>query len=146
MKLSEFKKHLNNLSELVFAKENGTIIPKHFHVTEIGQIDKRFMDCGGTTRTENLVSMQLWESIDVWHRLSSEKFSKIIDLAQEKLQIEDLEIEIAYQGATIENFAVSFENNTFILVSKATACLANDACGIVTKTISNCCKPGSNCC
>jgi hypothetical protein len=146
MKLSEFKNHLNNLSEIVFAKESGTLIPKHFHITEIGQIEKRFMDCGGTTRTESLVSIQLWESFDVWHRLSPEKLVKIIDLAQEKLQIQDYEIEVAYQGETIENFALFFENNIFTLVSKTTACLANDACGVVAEKINNCCKPESNCC
>jgi hypothetical protein len=50
MKLSQFKLQLSSLSNLNFVLPNGTIIPKHFHVTEVGQITKHFIDCGGTVR------------------------------------------------------------------------------------------------
>lgn len=69
MKLSEFKAALSNLTELNFKLPDGSLVPKHFHITEIGQVSKKFIDCGGTVREENLISMQLWESIDFWHRL-----------------------------------------------------------------------------
>ena len=41
MKLSEIKNILNNLQELHFQLEDGTAVPKHFHVTEVGQINKK---------------------------------------------------------------------------------------------------------
>ena len=31
-----------------------------FHITEVGQVNKRFIDCGGTKRDEKLISFQLF--------------------------------------------------------------------------------------
>lgn len=157
MTLSEFKKHLETLSEINFQKTDGSFIPKHFHITEVGQVTKKFIDCGGTIRNEMLVSMQLWESIDDWHRLEPNKLLSIIALSEEKLGIEDVEIEIEYQSDTIGKYGVSFENNTFKLLPKMTDCLAMDKCGIpiekvkknlseLTPSIQSCCSPGSGCC
>jgi hypothetical protein len=47
MKLSEFKKQLSTVTDLNFVLPNG-VVPQHFHVTEVGQITKNFIDCGGT--------------------------------------------------------------------------------------------------
>ncbi len=151
MKLSDFKNHLQTVTEVTFLKPEGTPIPKHFHITEVGQIDKKFIDCGGTVRSESQVSMQLWESIDVWHRLVPEKLTTIIDLSKKKLDIGDHEVEIEYQGETIGKFGIEFENGVFRLTTKSTACLASDSCGIpalslVTQKISSCCTPGGGCC
>lgn len=151
MTLSEFKNKLNGLLEVRFQKPDGTEVPKHFHITEVGQINKKYIDCGGTVRYENRISMQLWESIDVWHRLEPSKLLKIIELSEQKLGIEDLDIEIEYQGETIGKFGVEFENNQFKLTATNTACLAMAACGIPTlETIkekaSACCTPGGGCC
>ena len=63
MKLSEIKKILTNLQELHFVLENGQQVPDHFHVTEIGQINKRFIDCGGVIRDEKAINFQLWEQV-----------------------------------------------------------------------------------
>ncbi len=54
MKLHELKKILTqNPAALVrFQLPNGDFIPAHAHVTEIARIDKRFIDCGGTLRTD----------------------------------------------------------------------------------------------
>jgi hypothetical protein len=69
MVLSEFKQHLKTVTEVTFLKPDGNNIPKHFHLTEVGQINKKFIDCGEMVRNENVFSMQLWESVDFWHRL-----------------------------------------------------------------------------
>jgi len=34
--------------------ENGTMVPEHFHVTEVGVVTKHFIDCGGTVRNERI--------------------------------------------------------------------------------------------
>jgi len=94
MRLEEFKTILKNYPELNFKLENGRPIPKHFHITEVGQISKNFIDCGGTMRTENKISLQIWESVDNWHRLKSDKLLNIIELSEKKLQIGNHEIEI----------------------------------------------------
>lgn len=95
--------------------------------------------------------MQLWESIDFWHRLEPSKLISIIDLSIKKLDIEDLEIEIEYQGDTIGKYSVAFENDAFVLIPTQTACLASDQCGIpsakvIKEAVSSCCMPGSGCC
>ena len=38
-------------SSLRFALPSGDLVPDHFHVTEVGRIDKAFIDCGGTRRS-----------------------------------------------------------------------------------------------
>lgn len=151
MLLSEFKDKLKTVTEVTFLKPDGTAVPKHFHITEVGQINKRFIDCGGTVRNENAISMQLWESVDFWHRLEPSKLMTIIDLSENKLGIEDLEIEIEYQADTIGKYGVEFENGTFKLTTTNTACLASDKCGISTlekikETVQSCCSPNSGCC
>ena len=44
MKLSEIKKYLNQIDDIIFLSPDGQLIPPNFHVTEIGQINKRFVD------------------------------------------------------------------------------------------------------
>ena len=59
MKISEFKKYLNTLDHLNFQLENGTLVPAHIHVTEVGVRSKRFIDCGGVLREEDRKSTRL---------------------------------------------------------------------------------------
>lgn len=151
MLLSEFKDILKTVTEVTFLKPDGTSVPKHFHITEVGQINKRFIDCGGTVRNENAISLQLWESIDFWHRVEPNKLISIIDLSVEKLGIENHEIEIEYQSDTIGKYGVEFKNGTFNLKSKNTDCLAFDKCGVPTfekvqEKVQSCCSPNSGCC
>ena len=154
MKLSEIKNILTNLQELHFVLENGEQVPDHFHVTEIGQINKRFIDCGGVIRDEKAINFQLWFSTDHDHRLEAEKLRKIIALSEEKLGLEDVEIEVEYQQSTIGKFGLEFNGSEFILTAKTTACLAQDACGIpqekprvkLSELQSASCVPGSGCC
>lgn len=157
MKLSEVKEIIPKLDKIEFQLENGATIPLHFHITEIGQIDKKFIDCGGTLRHEQKVSFQLWNSVDYDHRLAPEKLLQIIKLSEEKLGIVDAEIEVEYQAETIGKYDLDFNGTSFILRNKNTACLASDQCGIpvvkqkinlsdLTKEQSACCTPGSGCC
>lgn len=155
MKLSEFKNELINISDLMFVLPNGELVPVHFHVTEVGNNEKNYIDCGGTIRKETVISFQLWEDRDVDHRLKAEKLLNIIALSEEKLGLPDEEIEVEYQAETIGKFGVEFSNGKFQLTNKFTDCLAKDKCGIPEpkKKIalselqnSNCCTPNSGCC
>ncbi len=157
MKLSAFKKALESLTDVNFTLENGTMVPEHFHVTEVGMITKNFIDCGGTVRTEKVVSLQLWEANDFDHRLKPQKLLNIIALSEKALGIEDLDIEVEYQSTTIGKFGLNFDGKSFVLTSKQTNCLASDKCGIpteklkvkleeLTTTSSSCCSPGGGCC
>jgi len=156
MKLSEVKQILPTLENVEFQLENGTFVPEHFHVTEVGIIKKNFIDCGGVIRNEEVVNFQLWNADDFEHRLKPNKLLHIITLSEDKLGIQDLEIEVEYQSETIGKYDLGFNGKNFVLKNKTTACLAQDACGIpsekqkitLRESIDNssCCTPNSGCC
>lgn len=155
MKLSEVKNKLNELNEISFQLPDGTMVPNHFHVTEVGKETKHFIDCGGTVRNEEVVNFQLWNANDYDHRLHPEKLLNIIELSEEVLGIEDLEIEVEYQAETIGKFGLDFKGNSFVLTGKQTDCLAKDQCGIPEEkprikmldlNNQNSCTPGGGCC
>ncbi|WP_113662391.1 DUF6428 family protein [Pedobacter nanyangensis] len=157
MKLSDIKEILPALDNVEFQLENGTFVPEHFHVTEVGVITKHFIDCGGVIRKEKVVNFQLWNAHDLEHRLKPTKLLNIIKLSEEKLGIEDAEIEVEYQSDTIGKYDLDFNGKTFVLKNKTTACLAQDACGISSEKVkknlaelyvnnANTCTPGGGCC
>lgn len=155
MKLSQIKSILPSLENVTFQLEDGTFVPEHFHVTEVGQVVKNFIDCGGVIRQEKVVNFQLWNANDYEHRLKPGKLLSIIELSENKLGIEDAEIEVEYQSTTIGKYDLDFDGQHFVLKNKQTACLAEDACGIpaqkpkiqlVNLTNSGSCTPGSGCC
>ncbi len=155
MKLSEIKNRLRELDKIAFQLPNGGLVPNYFHVTEVGKVTKRFIDCGGTIRNEEVANFQLWEADDYDHRLHPEKLLKIIELSQKVLGMEDLEIEVEYQGQTIEKFTLDFDGSKFLLLSTHTDCLAKDKCGVPDNKPKlkmadlgeePCCLPDGNCC
>ncbi len=155
MKISEIKSILNTLERISFLLPNGEKVAPHFHVTEVGKINKHFIDCGGVIRKEEVANFQLWNANDYDHRLHPEKLLKIIELSEEKLGLGDLPIEVEYQGITIQKFDLGFNQTDFILIPKQTDCLAPNQCGIPVKKPSikiseiknnSSCKPESGCC
>lgn len=158
MKLSDIKTILPTLDNVVFQTPNGSFVPEHFHVTEVGSNHKHFIDCGGTIRKESVVSFQLWNANDFEHRLKPTKLLNIINLSEEKLGIEDNEIEVEYQDTTtIGKYNLDFNGEHFVLVPKTTACLASDSCGVPSEKAkiqlielssekSESCTPGGKCC
>ena len=104
MKLSELKTILKSISKVEFIFQNGKGIPKHFHVTEVGQISKNFIDCGGTKRNDTVINFQLWTAHDFDHLLSAQKLKTIIELSEKELSLKDYEIEVEYQSETIGKY------------------------------------------
>ena len=157
MKLSEIKQHLSTATAVNFQLPNGAFVPKHFHVTEVGVITKDFIDCGGMVRHEKVANFQLWEAGDFDHLLAPQKLNSIIALSEKVLGIQDLEIEVEYQGDTIGKYTLDFNGTDFLLVSTKTNCLAQDKCGIPTEKLKinlvdlsnnsqGSCTPGGKCC
>lgn len=159
MKLSTIKSHLASLEEVRFQLPDGSFVPVHFHVTEVGKIVRDFIDCGGTVRQERTINFQLWEAGDFDHRLAPQKLINIINLSEKTLGLEDWEIEVEYQGTTIGKYGLEFNGNHFLLTATQTACLASDSCGIPVEKLkvsltelgskqetSGCCTPGGGCC
>ena len=110
MTLLEIKQKLRFLETIGFELPNGELVPKHFHVTEVGKINKLFIDCGGTIRNEEVINFQLWDANDYDHRLHPEKLLNIIELSESKLNLnEDLPVEVEYQGDTIGKYNLDFD-------------------------------------
>lgn len=148
MRLQAFKSKLENLSQLKFKLENGEEIPAHFHITEVGEISRKFIDCGGTLRENSKINFQLYVADDVDHRLAPSKLLGIVRKSEKVLGLEDLEIEVEYQSGTIGKFELDIDGESFVLTSTHTDCLAKETCGIeepVQKNPEPCCS-GSNCC
>ena len=154
MKISDLKETLMTLDTINFKLPDGTTIAPHFHVTEVGLVTKHFIDCGGAERKETVANFQLWEADDYEHLLTPQKFLNIINLSQKILKNEDLSIEVEYQQNTIGKFGLEFDGRHFVLTTKQTACLAEDACGIPEKKTASSdlqkqtssCSPGKGCC
>ncbi len=153
MKLSQIKTILETVEAVNFNLPDGSSVPAHFHVTEVGLITKNFIDCGGTVRNETVVNFQLWDANDFDHRLKPKRLLDIIALSEKILGIKDYEIEVEYQETTIGKFDLDFDGNDFVLLNKQTACLALDQCGIPSakqkvklSEVSNSCSPGTGCC
>lgn len=156
MKLSEIKSKLPQLSQLTFLLPDGNSVPAHFHITEVGQVNKRFIDCGGTIRDEKSINFQLWEDGDYDHRLGAKKLLDIIQLSEKTLGLEDLKVEVEYQSNTIGKYGLEFNGEAFVLTNTMTDCLAKDKCGIPAQkpklklseiqTSAGTCTPNSGCC
>ena len=156
MKLSQVKNILKTVEAVNFNLPDGTTVPEHFHVTEVGLITKKFIDCGGTVRKEFVVNFQLWDANDFEHRLKPQKLVNIIELSEKVLGIGDFEIEVEYQSTTIGKYNLDFNGKDFVLLNKKTACLAQDQCGIPAEKQKvklsdmnnepSCCNPGGSCC
>jgi len=108
MILSEIKQHLQDLKTIAFELPDGTLVPEHFHVTEVGKVTKHFIDCGGVLRKEEKINFQLWNANDYNHRLHPEKLINIIELSEKTLNLKDVEIEVEYQGTTIGKYDLDF--------------------------------------
>jgi hypothetical protein len=143
MKLHELKavlaQHPN--ATLRFVLPDGMAAPLHSHVTEVARVDKRFIDCGGTHRTESFCRLQVWSAHDVDHRLTAGKLMKIFAKAETVLQAEELDVDIEYEAGFISQFPlerleIHSDAITFQLGVRHTACLAEDKCGIAPAELS----------
>ena len=147
MKLSEFKSTLNEVTHIKLMLPNGTLVPAHFHVTELALISKNFIDCGGVARVERKITFQLWVANDIDHRLSSLKWLGIIKKGELDYGLTDEPVEIEFQGQTIERYGILFSESVFNLTPLFTECLAPDHCGIPSAELPKpSCTPNSGCC
>ena len=124
-----------------FMLPDKSFVPAHFHITEVGRVQKDFIDCGGTVRSASTCLLQVWVANDVDHRLETTKLAKILEIAQPLLGSAQLPVEIEYEGEAISQYPLGGTESTpsgllFYLGSKHTACLAPEKCGV----------GGSECC
>lgn len=117
-----------------FLLPGGGQIPAHFHLTEVGYVTKKFVDCGGTFREREACVLQTYVADDYEHRLEAERFADILDLGKPILPREDLEVEVEWDCCVIspypiESARVSGDQIDFQLAANHTDCLAKEKCG-----------------
>jgi hypothetical protein len=139
MNLPELKARLRAHPDLNVSiqRPDGTAIPAHYHLTEVGHVAKNFVDCGGKFRTSETCVLQTHFASphDDGHRLTAGKFAMILELAKPILPREDLPVEVEFEAGLISQAplaGVGVVNGVLQLQlgSKHTDCLAKEKCGL----------------
>lgn len=148
--------HAHPNASLHIVLPDGDVVPPHFHVTEIGRVQKDFIDCGGTARSTTHCQWQLLVANDVDHRITAGKLAKIFELSAPVLQGDDLPIVIEHEDCRtiafpLESFEATDEQISLKLSLPHPACLAAESCGLSPEEAGvageGCgCAPASNCC
>jgi hypothetical protein len=153
MTITELKDvlNLNPDKGLKFVLPNKETIPARFHITEVGHVQKNFIDCGGTRRTTSACVLQAWVAThDEDHALSAGKLASILKLAKKILPSEDLAVEVEFEAPYISQFPIASAETSgdalvFRLGTKHTDCLAKEQCGLESAD-SSCCDTENNRC
>lgn len=158
MTLSELKTLLAEHPESVFRLQlpDGDAVPVSFHVTELGRVQKTFLDCGGTLRDSTVCQLQIWVGEDYDHRIETRKLAGILEKGRSLLPDESVPVEIEYEDEVISQYTIGSHEVTadavvLRLEHKHTECLAPELCGLPAMRLpaiggkSNCCGP-SGCC
>jgi hypothetical protein len=144
MKLAEFKSLLqaNHGKPFRLLLPTGSPVPVSFHITEVGRVQKTFLDCGGTLRNSDTCQLQVWVGSDEDHRLSSSKIADILEKARGFLPDENVPVEIEYEDGVVSQYPVEGHTQTdgavvFRLGRKHTDCLAKERCGIPSPAVED---------
>jgi hypothetical protein len=138
MTLAELKSALAQSSDknLRIVLPDGDPIPADFHITEVGHVTKKFVDCGGTRRASESCVLQAWVARnDPDHRLTAGKLGGILEMAGSLIPSESLQVEIEYEGCVISQYplaAAEIQDGalSLLLTEKHTDCLDKEACGL----------------
>lgn len=135
MKLRELKELLQANSEKQFLLQlpNAQQVPVSFHITEVGQINKTFIDCGGKVHSQQTCQLQAWVGPDEDHRIEAGKMASILEIARSIVPNDDIDIEIEYEDTVISQYpvqgaTVSEDAVTLVLTTRHTDCLARELC------------------
>ena len=112
-----------------------SFVPVHYHITEVGRVQKDFIDCGGTVRSIKTCVLQVWVANDVDHRLETTKLASIMEVAAPLLGSDNLPVEVEYEEGVISQYPIGGMEVTpsgllFSLGTKHTACLAPEKCTV----------------
>lgn len=112
---------------------DGEPIEAHFHVTEVGRVQRDFVDCGGTLRRVVTCLLQTWVGEDTEHRITAGKLLKAFAHASPILGNEDLPVEFEYEACNVVQLVLAEvrpEADRFVLQlgKKHTDCLAKELC------------------
>ena len=153
MKLSELKSLLSNHADCHFRIRlpDGAAVPVSFHVTEVGRVQKTFLDCGGTLRESTTCQLQIWVGEDYQHRIETGKMAAILGKAKSILSDDSVPVEIEYEDRVISQYTLSHHELladavVLVLANKHTECLAPELCGLpAIPSKAPCCGPSGGC-
>jgi hypothetical protein len=133
MKVHELKTVLKANAEkrVRFIRPDGDEIPSHFHVTEVGYVRKKFIDCGGLTGESESCLLQTWVGDDTEHKLTAGRFAEILRLGDRVLPHDRLEVEVEYDCCVVGQYSVAQTEAVagridLLLTNKQTQCLARE--------------------
>ena len=154
MKLSGLRavleKHPNTFPRFILP--DGDCIPAHAHLTEVGHVVKRFVDCGGVMGMSETVLLQTHVGRDTEHRLKSDRFAKILKLGERVLPHDQLEVEVEYDCCVVAQYPVLEVNPAgdhldVILGRRHTQCLAQERRkAAAPETEDACCATAATAC
>lgn len=112
-----------------FVLPDGDFIPAHAHVTEVGHVAKKFIDCSGVLGSNDSVLLQTHVGKDTEHRLTSDRFGKILQLGERVVPDDELDVEVEYDCCVVAQYPITRaeragEHLDLILSRKRTQCLA----------------------
>jgi len=147
MTLADFRRALsaNPGLGLRFRLPTGGLTPIHLHLTEVARVEKRFIDCGGTVRTEVSARLQLWAADDTDHRVGCAKALQVLARGAELVGSTALPLEVEYDFPLLTVFpvlgsVVEGGERIFLLGARRADCLAPEIC------VPKACQPGAGCC
>jgi hypothetical protein len=151
MKIRELQRSLEFHSNLLprFVLPDGSYIPEHAHVTEVGHLVRNFIDCGGLVGREEKAVLQTHVGSDTDHRLKSDRFAKILQLGERVLPGCDLDVAVEYDCCVISQYPISEakvegEYLDLILEREHTQCRARERAQ--AEQSHTCCNLAAACC
>lgn len=132
MKLHALKRALRAHPERLVRVQlpDGSAVPASFHLTEVGQVSKVFIDCGGQVHSELRCVLQTWVGRDADHRLPAGRFADILDLGRAVVASEEMEVEVEHGQVQATQYPLErwqldgADHLVLALGHRATDCLA----------------------
>jgi hypothetical protein len=137
MTLAEFREALAGANDdiVTFCFPDGSYVPRHCHLTELGVVRRTSIDCGGVTHNRIHIVFQVWYATDVDHLLTARKMLSILDRSAGLLSTAELPIEVEYGQTAAASYrmlaASRYDGEVRVMLEgRPTECLAPDKCGI----------------
>jgi hypothetical protein len=151
MKLSQLNQVLENHPKTFprFVLPDGSQIPLHMHVTEVGHVVRNFVDCGGLIGKEENIVLQTHVGSDVEHRLGSHGLARILRLGTRVLLANDLDVSVEYDCCVVSQYPISDvkiegDNLHLILSTNRTQCRERERREM--QEVNSCCGASASCC
>lgn len=151
MKLSQLNQILEDHPETFprFVLPDGSQIPPHMHVTEVGHAVRNFIDCGGVIGKEENVILQTHVGSDVNHRLRSDVFAKILRLSRKVVPATELDVSVEYDCCVVSQYPildVKIEDDNLYLILSANRTQCRERERRAKLEANSCCGTSGSCC